>query len=126
MHSVSALLSLALVLVAPGLCRGGLLVHPCDDEHAPSTPHDSHHEKEGGCGHEDGCALDPCSLAVRTTPSSRISADLNGDSMHLVPPVCHFETTISLALEQLTFRPDQSPSAGLTSPQRERCPLLLI
>lgn len=125
MHLMSTILSLVLVLVAPGLCRGGLLVHPCDDGHANSTPHDSHQDQEGGCGHEDGCALDPCSLAVRTTPSTRVSVDLHGDSVDAIP--LYVAPTISgFAPDHVTFRPHHSPPAGLTSPHRGRCALLLI
>lgn len=125
MHSISALLSLALVLVAPGLCRGGLLVHPCDDEHETSTPHDSHHEKEGGCGHEDGCALDPCSLAARTTPSTRVSVDLHDTGVDAMP-VCLYWIMGDFAPDPVTLNPDQSPPVDVTSPQRDRCALLLI
>lgn len=126
MHSVSAILSLALVLVAPGLCRGGLLVHPCDDDHAGSTTHERHNEKDGGCGHEEGCAQDPCSFAVRMTPSSRVSTALHGDGIDAVPLICLPKSIRMSPPDPVTFRCDGPPHFDLSSPQFERCLPLLI
>lgn len=126
MHLISTILSLALVLVAPGLCKGGVLVHPCDDEHSNSTDHDNHHEKDGGCGHEDGCAQDPCSLALRTTPTNRVSAALHGDGFDATPAACLFDA-VRLPLPDLDApTADGSPPARLASAQPDRCLPLLI
>jgi len=75
MRSLPLIISLTLAMVAPSLCKGGLLVHPCDATHSDtSSDHDGHNEKDGGCGHEEGCAADPCTFAVKSTSGPRVSS----------------------------------------------------
>lgn len=49
---------------APTLCAAGLIVHACDPACEPASPEDGHHGQEGGCGHESGCASDPCTFVA--------------------------------------------------------------
>jgi len=54
----ATLLLLWAFLVAPALCMGGLLEHPCDcGDGAPC-------EYEESSQHEDSCAGDPCSVVA--------------------------------------------------------------
>lgn len=73
MRALSLVLMLTLALGAPTLCKGGVLQHPCDESHSNSPSHHDDSPKDGGCGHEDGCAGDPCSLVIRPTTCSKSS-----------------------------------------------------
>jgi len=76
MRPLSLILMFTLSLGVPMLCKGGVLQHPCDESHTGSSSHHDDQPKDGGCGHEDGCAADPCSMVIRpTTSKSTLSSD---------------------------------------------------
>ena len=45
-------------------------MHPCDKSHSHRTPHQDH-QQDGDCGHEEGCAADPCSMIVMPNTDSK-------------------------------------------------------
>ncbi len=80
MRTLSFILMFTISLGVPMLCKGGILQHPCDESHTGTSSHheDEHHDdqsNDGGCGHEDGCAADPCSLVIRTSSKSTTTSD---------------------------------------------------
>jgi len=78
MRTLSLILMFILAVGAPMLCKGGLLQHPCDESHNNSLPHQDSESEDGGCGHEDGCASDPCSLAMRPTTNTKSTTISDG------------------------------------------------
>lgn len=126
MRFVPTIVSLIIALAAPTLCRGGLLVHPCDDEHSSSHNDGNHNEQDGGCGHEEGCAADPCSLVARIGSTSRISS-----SMDYGPGIEQADATLvaPIRISSDDFGPSYISwliTAVLAPPEQSRCLPLLI
>lgn len=70
------------LVVMPGLCSGGLLLHPCECGHSEESGEDE-------CGHEAECASDPCGVVIARNGSQEDGADLQipDQSPHLFQPI---------------------------------------
>ena len=102
------------VLLLPGLCSGGWLLHPCE---CGSTI---------ACDHESDCASDPCEIGIaRTDSDSELNSE--GASFTAYVPVAAQDLTNTLASGLGQRRPSASaPFAqdGLPFPPSD-LPLLI-
>lgn len=105
----------------PTLCVAGALKHPCAPGSTPcpgeDTPQCTHNEPAyphdgGGCGHESGCASDPCSESVISREPSSDDEPLSAPEPLLLEPQ---SGEVATARGQVP-RPDHSPPLGVRIP----------
>jgi hypothetical protein len=119
--SPTATLLIGVLIAGPALCAGGWLTHPCESD-GTSTHAPHHSDRDGeGCGHEEDCASDPCSLStLPPTPPVTEHQTASGNSLvaaaHL-PPMADDPAAMSGSLSRsapracphIPFPPSDTP-----------------
>ena len=95
-RTTTILVIILVLLVVPALCLGAFLEHPCGCD-------------LGSCGHEVGCADDPCNTVVRPEDTGTFVGDL--PALEPCPTFLTIELVLRAGKRREIIAPPAPPSS---------------